>query len=105
PAYPQASGDRRGMPVRLPRLHHRYRRNGGVRGRTAVAGTLSLAEPTNSYNANWGWLFRDNQLIQQACALSSLNGPEEAGEWTLDQIRKHQRPVADGTLLMTCTRA
>src|SRR5690606_34711898 len=26
-------------------------------------------------------LFRDNQLTQQACALSSMNGPEEAGEW------------------------
>src|SRR5690606_21139409 len=28
-------------------------------------------------------LFRDNQLIQQACALSSMSGPEEAGEWML----------------------
>lgn len=48
-------------------------------------------------------LFRDNQLIQQACALSSMNGPEEAGEWMLDQIRNHQWPVTEGTLLMTGT--
>src|SRR5690606_1848532 len=48
-------------------------------------------------------LFRDNQLTQQACALSSMNGPEEAGEWMLDQIRNHQWPVTEGTLLMTGT--
>lgn len=48
-------------------------------------------------------LFRDNQLIQQACALSSMSGPEEAGEWMLERIQNHKWPLTAGTLLMTGT--
>lgn len=48
-------------------------------------------------------LTRDQQLIQDVSALSSLGGPEPAREWMIREIRRHQWPLGEHTLLIAGT--
>lgn len=48
-------------------------------------------------------LTRDEQLVQEVSAFSSLGGPELGREWMVNQIRRHQWPLADHTLLIAGT--
>lgn len=52
-------------------------------------------------------LSRDNQLIQEASAYSSLGGPEKFLGWMLSEIRQREWPIAKGYLLIggTCGNA
>lgn len=48
-------------------------------------------------------LTRDQQLVQEVSAFSSLGGPEPAREWMVSEVQRHQWPLTDGTLLITGT--
>lgn len=48
-------------------------------------------------------LERDGELLQLANAGDSLNGPERAVDWCVNEARKRSLEIADGTTLLTGT--